>query len=64
MLELSYIDTISFIGLIPTSYVIEIKKSVCCLSGIYALFAQAANISNTCRVWYGKLTRPCRQGSS
>ncbi len=60
MIKTMYVNTLSFIGLIPTSHVIEIKNPVCFLSGILALFALASNISNTSRVWYGKLTRPCR----
>lgn len=60
MLELLYFDTIGSWQLIPTGFIIEIRKYTYCLSGMYALFAPAANISIACRAWHGKLTEPCR----
>lgn len=60
MLKLLYFDTIGFWQLIPIGFIIEIKKCTYCLSGMYALFASAANISIARRAWHGKLIEPCR----
>ncbi len=60
MLELLYFDIIGSWQSIPTGFIIEIKESTYCLSGMYTLFAQAANISIARRAWHGKLSVPCR----